>query len=362
MTFFATQQYFESIAVFCFKGQRSSCSGNSISYFFIYNVSMGSSKSSKIPCHISDKVKEDEIDEIRKSVCGQRKTVKHTDGEYYCSKHRPKNGKIAEGGNIREGPSPNSEIPTIGLKEEVSSAHSTATTTPISEKEATTTSDDVSLSNKGIFSLLVVILAVGAFLDAIVNAQSLISWNFTLYGSLALALVSATSYYIPWFRKNSWIKQIEDLAGVSRYMIFGGIFVVLWLARVGDLQRWFTPPEMTVNQRVIQENDIAKNNNTPSSVSNEETDLSPELSKLTVKETSNRNTFRGESKPKSYQTPQVPKFETKLSLARARSLYSQRRYNEAVAECNKILSIQPSNKDALKLKTNIESTIRILNQ
>ncbi len=58
---------------------------------------MPSPKSSKIPCHISDKIKPgNNADDIRKSVCRDLKTSGHTDGKHYCLLHFPAKEKDAK--------------------------------------------------------------------------------------------------------------------------------------------------------------------------------------------------------------------------------------------------------------------------
>jgi hypothetical protein len=53
--------------------------------------------------------------------------------------------------------------------------------------------------------------------------------------------------------------------------------------------------------------------------------------------------------------------QASLYLARAHELYEQGQYQAALSQCNKILSLEPSNKEAKKLKSKIERTIAILN-
>ena len=47
-------------------------------------------------------------------------------------------------------------------------------------------------------------------------------------------------------------------------------------------------------------------------------------------------------------------------IRKARTLYHQRRYQNAVAECNQALQIDPSNREAQTLKVRIERTAQIL--
>lgn len=52
--------------------------------------------------------------------------------------------------------------------------------------------------------------------------------------------------------------------------------------------------------------------------------------------------------------------QASLYLSRARALYNQGKYQAALIQCNKTLGLEPNNKEALNLRSNIERTIAIL--
>ena len=47
-------------------------------------------------------------------------------------------------------------------------------------------------------------------------------------------------------------------------------------------------------------------------------------------------------------------------ISQARALYNQRQYQAALRECNKALSLDPKNQEALRLRDQINGTIRVL--
>jgi hypothetical protein len=61
-------------------------------------------------------------------------------------------------------------------------------------------------------------------------------------------------------------------------------------------------------------------------------------------------------------TPRDVHNEVQKHLARARDLYAQREYKDAVKECDKALDLEPENQDALTLKTSINKTMEVLNR
>lgn len=68
------------------------------------------------------------------------------------------------------------------------------------------------------------------------------------------------------------------------------------------------------------------------------------------------NTKRNQSTPADIHS------EVQQHLARARELYAQARYDDAVKECNKALDLEPENQDVLSLRTSINKTTEILNR
>jgi len=64
------------------------------------------------------------------------------------------------------------------------------------------------------------------------------------------------------------------------------------------------------------------------------------------------------SSSSSILPPPVPEEPT---LSRAQSLYEQRRYAEAIAQCDAILKQDPKNQAARDLKRRIQKSLEILN-
>lgn len=60
------------------------------------------------------------------------------------------------------------------------------------------------------------------------------------------------------------------------------------------------------------------------------------------------------------KTKETPKIQIQ-SLSKARDLISQGKYNSAIAECDRILSINPRNSEALSLKKWSQKQLKILN-
>lgn len=75
---------------------------------------------------------------------------------------------------------------------------------------------------------------------------------------------------------------------------------------------------------------------------------------------SNHALTNGNSNP-APATPTDVHSQALQHIGRAKALYEQTQYEEALKECDKALDLEPENQDALGLKTSISRTVEILN-
>ena len=83
--------------------------------------------------------------------------------------------------------------------------------------------------------------------------------------------------------------------------------------------------------------------------------------------TPTRKEISVQSSPAS--TPTIPpksqavnKGDISSYISKCRSLFSSRKYEAALSQCNRALKIDPANQEAIELKKKIENTIKILSQ
>jgi tetratricopeptide (TPR) repeat protein len=166
--------------------------------------------------------------------------------------------------------------------------------------------------------------------------------------------------------KKSTPKQVRKVLSVSRwdrfyYHLFGwssvtgcliGV-IALPLAVAGIILalRSSTPNSNKKNDEAVvshfNRNDNTENTSevlSPSPTPNPSPSTTPIASPSRVQEPPNKEAVK-----------QAP-----LYLSRARALYSQAKYKEALDFCNRALGLEPKNKEALKLRSDIERTIAIL--
>ena len=79
------------------------------------------------------------------------------------------------------------------------------------------------------------------------------------------------------------------------------------------------------------------------------------LRAITPSDNANRSNTNGNVSPPIDIHNQVQKH-----IARARNLYEQTKYEDALKECEEALRLEPENQEALKLKSDINGTIDIL--
>lgn len=220
-----------------------------------------------------------------------------------------------------------------------------------------------------IMPIVVGLLALGTVLDSIGNSLQLITpkitYIFTVVGFIALIAAPLASRFgwITWIDEDE--RKINFKFHLWHYLGIIGMIILLWVPRMVDFYNAKvdaeTPTEPQEAQPLTRTENSAAQVNAPTpenkNMSSPEADKSPKpaLAKTTKKSS---------PVPEKSVAPQASGLKTKvqLSTAHAQALYSQGKYDEAIRECNRILSLQPGHKEAKSLQAQIKNTVKILNQ
>ena len=175
---------------------------------------------------------------------------------------------------------------------------------------------------------------------------------------LILSLILALAPYLP--GKDFGIIKIPDftpntqnklkLTGPIIFLVSLMLFLPLMTSRV-------TPPIDDVNRNGANNNRNDDYKDMPNinrnSSDNKRSDDYKDMLKVDNYLATVNNGNKNQSVGVSYKTEQ--------HLARAIELYKQGKYQEAIAECDKALAVDPMNQEAFDLKKRINESIKILN-
>lgn len=175
-----------------------------------------------------------------------------------------------------------------------------------------------------------------------------------------------------------FLARIYPQKKVPQILLFSGVISVILIITLVSMFNFFKPEKdkTLVNQQEQpnnsnQNNSIISNHNlsvvdsqNSNNITNENSLLKNSNSTITTNTKTDTTSLKNRNEISSVAVPQRTGKETSSneSLAVANSLLKQGKYQEALKECDRILSKNPRNREAISLKSKIQRGITILNQ